>query len=355
MQKQLSYNPVNKIQWKMILDIEKILLGSGLYIFGGYVRDKILHIHHANMFYEKTCKSQEFLNNIQTKYSDKTYLPEHNDRSLIPTDIDCFGTNVDIYTLIETFRKSEYILNVKKTKPAKFYLQSHQRSPNIQHVFHTKIAVKFNIPKLLLEMIDADYFIVNLDLLHTTSTTFSMFDFMTSNYDFDCNSLVITPDSEYKLSSCLGKNLNADEKLEKITKIIANIKNKVAKTLPYMEPPIYRLIKMIKKGWQIKTNYLEFINNDKYDGHCLICHGDFENKDLQVKDHNCDARFHLKCFEKMINFGNYTNMCPMCKNDCYVSQTENLLIKILSSDCNEQDNSLRELGFIQDIDIIVID
>jgi len=326
-----------------MVDIEKILLNSGLYIFGGYVRDKILHNHHADMFYEKTCNDQSFTYDIQEKYTDKTYLPEHNDRSLIPSDIDCFGTNVDIFALIETFKKNDYILNVKKTKPALFYLVSHQHMGNIQHVNHTKISVKFHIPKLLTEIMNLDDFIVNIDLLHTTNTTFNMFDFMSSNYDFDCNALILTPDSEYKLSSCIGKNLNPDEKIKKITSIIDNIKNKIANTLPYMEPPIYRFINMIKKGWQIKTNYLEFIKNNKYDGHCLICHGDFEDNELQIKDHNCDARFHLKCFNKMINFGNYTNKCPMCKNDCYVTQTENLIIKILA---NINDNS-QNLGIIQ--------
>jgi hypothetical protein len=69
--------------WKFKKEIASILIDHDAVIFGGFVRDMILHDSHATQFYEKNP------NATQQEYADDSVHPQTSGRLVIPRDIDC--------------------------------------------------------------------------------------------------------------------------------------------------------------------------------------------------------------------------------------------------------------------------
>lgn len=74
-----------KERYMLFRKIESILISNGVTIFGGYVRDMIIHHHGAAFFFE--CVEPE----NRHRYTDPLVHPEsYRDRNTYPKDIDCF-------------------------------------------------------------------------------------------------------------------------------------------------------------------------------------------------------------------------------------------------------------------------
>jgi hypothetical protein len=90
---------LNKIKYLTMVRISELLIEQGAIIFGGFIRDKLIHDHYANIFYER--------NRDDDKYDDISYDHETKHRLLVPKDIDVFirGTKEqvnEIYSFIRT-------------------------------------------------------------------------------------------------------------------------------------------------------------------------------------------------------------------------------------------------------------
>lgn len=82
-----------KERYMLLRAMEKILLRSGVTIFGGYVRDMIIHHNGANIFYQN--------GGCSNTYCDKDVHPESfKDRNTYPKDIDCFVSDAMIVDLV---------------------------------------------------------------------------------------------------------------------------------------------------------------------------------------------------------------------------------------------------------------
>lgn len=296
----------NKIRWKMMLEVERILLSNGAYIYGGFVRDKIIHDHNAIEFYKKIGEAV----NKEQSYLDPEYLPEYKDRRILPYDIDCFMTNNNLKELKTALISKQYTVTIKKNGKAKFYLNQTQ---NID-LYHTKILIKPKIHNFFTDIINVDSLVLDIDVLHGDKPITKIYRELSNNFDFECNSLIITPDNEYKLAYFIARSLDPKSKLDKITKIIDDIIHKRAIALDI--PPMIRTYKMFIKEFDIITsNYQLTKIVNKYDGHCIICHGECDVNKYCIKDSNCDAHFHLTCYLSMVSHQSFTQECPMCKKN----------------------------------------
>ena len=85
--------------------IAEIFLNNGAHIFGGYVRDKLLHDSHAQKFYKKYGYDADAgdLEN-RKNYANLTISPELNGRMLCAKDIDCYMTRESLDSAILKLR-----------------------------------------------------------------------------------------------------------------------------------------------------------------------------------------------------------------------------------------------------------
>ena len=95
----------NKIKHHMLCKIQNFLIENGFCIYGGYVRDTIIHDYYAKKFYKKMDVYAD------TKlYSDENFLPDYKGRLVVPKDIDCFfnGTTKDVIECIQKLTKKGF-------------------------------------------------------------------------------------------------------------------------------------------------------------------------------------------------------------------------------------------------------
>lgn len=85
-----------KERYLLLRSVENILLSKDGVIFGGYVRDMLLHHHGASKFYQAISEDASV---FATGYSDPSVHPSsYKDRNTYPKDIDCF---VQCVTMID--------------------------------------------------------------------------------------------------------------------------------------------------------------------------------------------------------------------------------------------------------------
>ena len=318
---------INKTKWKIMLDLEDIFKKNGMSIFGGYVRDKIIHNHFAKKFYESLGDTTNV--NIANRYKDVNFMPEFKDRFIIPMDFDCFIETLDITKLDKDLRDKQFYIKNQKTRQAKRYFGFIAKR-NLDHVYHTKIVVSLNMNQHLTSYIhNTQIFDIIIDIMHiidkkqNNEPLLDIYNSITQNIDFDCNGIIICPDDTLKLcSKKAAYNKDAFENHSDITNIINNIIERKATILDIKELQHnqHRIRKMIKKGWTIKSDNFDIVkyieNNQEEDtfGHCLICHGGFTNSHFIIKDSKCAAYYHANCFKDMILHRNFNYECPNCTN-----------------------------------------
>lgn len=291
----------NKALWKLFCAIEKILLKHEAHIFGGYIRDKLLHDYHAQNFYRKQ--------NTWENYTNLEILPEHSERVLIPKDIDCFMRTQQIEKLITSLKDKQFSVRIVSSRPAHLYFGSN----TLHELKHMKLEIRPIIHSFFKHLVPTNNYSLFIDITHTNDESVDMYKLLSSNIDFECNSLFITPMNELRLSSWFGKHLSAFEKLQKINEIIEDIISHKARTIIYRQIPEYRIQKMLEKKWIIIDNELSVSRRDlKEPDTCVICAGEFINDDIKVKYGQCSTLYHLKCFHTMASHQEFKNKCPVC-------------------------------------------
>lgn len=331
-----------------MLQIEDILLDNDISIFGGYVRDKIIHDHNADEFYVETmeCSSLE----QQQKYDDMSFLPEFGDRVCIPNDIDCYTEKMCLKKLGKSFHARELTIKSIKTQKANFYIKSlnilNQNREN-NDLMHTKLIIGFLVSPYLQRVIgDISKYDIKIDIIHSKCSETSVYKSLKA-IDFECNSLILTPEREYKL--CYGMHYTDKVRIrnspmenhKRIDAIICDILEKKAKVVLYSEIPLYRLAHFMKKRWTIQTEGFDIVENKNSDsnGHCLICHDNFDDNEYHIKDGLCEARFHIKCYHLMITDRNYDFKCPMCSNLNSQVGTRKVIEYLLNKDTTDSVNT----------------
>lgn len=121
--------------------LAKVLIQKGGIIFGGFVRDKLIHDDHATRFYQKEGEDCD--------YSDSTVYPETAPRLTVPKDIDVFFrlNESEVETLFHEIAQ-EHSLHVTIYKRVPVYFEKLEISHFKAH-FHLLNDI-FSIPSCML-------------------------------------------------------------------------------------------------------------------------------------------------------------------------------------------------------------
>ena len=296
---------IEKMKWSMFKAVEKALLENGGIIFGGYVRDKIIHDHFANMFYTQS-------ENVDDYSDPENHRASWPHRCHMPRDIDVVVSNAGFKGFKAMMASMGF--RVKQKLPSKT-ADIYSGDVNIQH---TKCYVTLKTHPLLKgfsEMIQAIP-IIEIDVLHKDEIK-STEPIPFGKIDFECNSLLIVPGDLIDVRSAGVRDFVVD-KHRQINRIIEDV---LAFKAVAVFPQKYRTAKMLKKGFKIVNNVVELIPRvvGGPDGLCLICHEDFkEDKNIcHVKNKCCEARYHPECYsfsrEKSNTMYNNVSNCMMCR------------------------------------------
>lgn len=297
-----------KLKWKMMRVVADIAISSGGAVFGGYLRDGIVHNNAADEFYRTR--------NPSDVYEDLSVAPELSSRRmLVPKDIDVFFQDCHLVDFLDRMAKADF--NVKKifTRTSDYLGRMPTGMPD--DVSHSSFSVQIAVPFVLKNFIDVKTMpSFSVDVIHSTNPD-SLTHF---NIDFECNGLVMTANGLFLSPLCTIGIKDGLKKYEELTRIINDIKmNRARACLRNIEPN--RLRSMIKKGWQIEIGESVVTTfGQPYDGHCIICHEGVGTKSVKLKC--CDARYHAGCLHRAITEGvsamYHSRTCVVCRKDVNV-------------------------------------
>lgn len=361
---------LRKSEWKIKQAIANIILGVGGTIFGGFVRDTLLHDHCAKKYYDKV-KEEGFSDSVKNIcYNDETVYPETKDRVLIPNDIDCYLENAEMLARFESSlnkhkysyhrvfvrqNASEYIprLNVPDNSLIhlryKVYCFDHTAKYNLKNIILNMVPLEFrtlctqHVTECINNIYDTSSAVkcVNIDALVKKNPDLQL-EPPFGNIDFECNALVLTKEG-IRVSTQLPINhgiVEATARAFKLTEIIQDITQKRAVVARNEHPmDYYRFQKMQRKGWTIITN-LEVIEKisypppPKYEHDiCIICHDNFEGNFYKLTC--CSTKYHKDCLLQAINNGtsamSLTMCCIVCKRKTPNIHIEGTLLSYLET------------------------
>ena len=307
----LSRGNFQSLAWAIFKAIEKNMLKAGGIIFGGYVRDRIIHDHYADKFYKSEAYKKSA--NPTSDYNDSSCHTESwPHRTHLPSDIDVVMSNSGFATFIQLMQEEDFI--VKRKAPSKISIYT-CRTPC--DLMHTKCVIAMKTHSLLksLPQFKESMPAIHVDVLHK-EVLHPMECVPFGTIDFECNSLLILPGNVIDLRN--GAMEFCTEKYKQINKIVEDI---VSFRAVAVCPQTYRVYKMLDKGFTIMNaaiNLLPQRTGNAYDGVCLICHDAFDNREIgQVRHTCCDARYHIHCYCKSKGktdscYDNVHN-CMMCR------------------------------------------
>lgn len=317
---------MDKRKWQFMSVVRDTILDHRGVIFGGYVRDLIIHDHFANAFYEVVASSP-------SAYNNPLFMKDAWDRTLIPNDIDFRIKETDLTALMTAFERKHITTRVEFMRDPRNYIgHVNMSDPTLKHIRMyvsidmTKVNSAFNELPIRMNSRHNRAPSIKLDIFssqHRFSEPFI------AHPDFECNALYMTPHG-FSVSSFVSKKDHAynDELLKQ--RIISNI---IKRDTKYLNPDpdsematrtmIYRVDRMLRSNWMIEDDIIRTVKDRRYTGHCIICHGDLD--EVHFKLHCCDSRYHALCLQKAMTRGEkamrFTNQCIMCQKDITSSET----------------------------------
>lgn len=319
----------SKNTWNVMKVLKQCIIDNNGIIFGGFVRDSIIHDHFSSAYYEKNAELSISDEEAQQLYANMLYMPETLGRLVIPHDIDCFMVENDYNMFINGLKDNRLTCKAVFDRTASEYINGFEKVGD-DSLRHRRITVQVDVNHVLKELYALP---IKFDRQPFEQQLFQVMpppivvDVITSKHvrhdpyltdvDFECNSLYIT---RHGLSICptLSKGLSEYDKWIEINRIISDIISKVA---IYMHPNgtnqsiAKRVDNLIERGWTI-DDYLKSItsvSDGSYEGHCIICHESVPG--VHFKLTCCDARYHGHCLKRVLELEHspFKQECIMCK------------------------------------------
>lgn len=303
---------INKFRWNMLCCMRELILRCDGLIFGGFVRDLIIHDHFAQTYYEYADRKEDLVD----QYSNKDYHPESWPmRTYQPEDIDIALTTEKYEQFKSLLEKNGYRFKVKHgdiKHPYRVHLADHDMkidtltvTVKVHHLVASYSTITQTMPS------------IKIDVVYKESFDSVKDRFPIGKVDFECNALVIKNGS-LDLQSLNNYQKDPYNKLRKINEIVDDIIN--FKAIP-VNPEQHRIEKMIDKGFHISDRYIEVLSAKeaiKYDGCCITCCSKFKKHDIMLKNKCCDGRYHLACYKntclKARNQFDNIHYCIMCRS-----------------------------------------
>lgn len=256
----------NMDKWIMIKKLVRMCHECEGIIFGGTARDSYIHYHDARKFYQKYDES---------RYSD-TQITEFLGRFVVPEDVDCMMLAKDHEILLSQLQKKFHIRTMLEVD-ANYLADAVDAVTVGDYLFK-----RYSIVDLKKDGIPV---VVQLDVIVQVNGDSFIGPF--KHVDMDVNalwwkndSLTINPHAVHSIG-----RLHGASPILVYTIVFENILNKVATCIS--DCPPRRILKMKKKGWEIKYTYQKIhISDAPYDGVCVLC------QDTIKGDH---STFECKC------------------------------------------------------------
>jgi hypothetical protein len=317
-----------------------LLIESGAGIFGGFVRDYLIHKLGSNSFYDFMNNESSYLfENIPLFYCNEKFHPEsYQNRNTISADIDtvmnmkCFESFLSTldsfnikynYTISNNFKKYIHIINdqnqISKYIRFKIIIDNPFDINNFESFSNIKnIGNNISFKNYATSIIDIDILICK-DEVSIKNTIENI----TSNSDFYCNSLYILNDTlsisknisrnlkefsfgietlyqdniRRNLDIFLKKNIYTKEVIEIVKK---QIFEKKAICLNLSKKKEYRMSKIKSKGFTILVNHNIFEYVSCKDETCLLCRCDKLEGNKVIKFKCCNSFYHEECLVEYI-------------------------------------------------------
>jgi hypothetical protein len=354
----------NKHEYFTKKKIFTLLTNCGAGIFGGSIRDSLLHDYGARKFYEYISKNISYRDNINLIYGDKKFHEEsYIDRNLIFKDIDTvmnidhfklFLLELDLLTIkysyvkhnnfneyidisnLENLVSSYIVLNISITNPC---------NDLSKEITYSKYVKDLKINHFLKNFKKCN-FKIDILLCNEDVSVKKVLDIITSNSDFYCNSLYLfnnkleineiiakklkDPCYDSLYEDPIKKNIDLFFKKEVFTTDIINIvktqileKNAIAINLSKKTEK--RIFKMERKGFKLIYNnasqdIYEYItcnddlNNDLNENVCILCRSEFTISNINsdaIKFKCCNSYYHKSCLLELCYLNQYKN-CIYC-------------------------------------------
>ena len=259
--------------------MENIVKKFDIIIFGGAVRDLILHNYAAREFYKLSTLD---------KYDDPTIHPELSDRFLIPSDIDMFIT----YDQHNAFKSYLYKRGFYYNEQKKMDLSYINRNLNYGEYELIKAGI------IYFDKVNSKSYPIMLDIILCNKLVIPQMD-----TDFSVNKLIMTK-----------KNIVSISNEWNYAQIIEHIHNKQAYCNSTISEKRYQ--KLNKKGWKIIMNYSTFvfkIRLNQEEENCVICLDSLKVGELEVTPRECKCKYSYckDCIKHSLK----SSQCLMCKKD----------------------------------------
>lgn len=295
---------------------DAILEHDGM-IFGGFVRDTIIHNHYATLFFDNEEHDTDL-------YTDPTHIPETADRTLIPNDIDFFATEEQLNKLLDYFNNNGFEANIAFSRDPKLYFVNMQVNDDAT-LRHRRIYVRPNIKPVRNALRNMPF---NMNVVHRALSNVVLpslkLDVITSVVpkkqpflgmpDFSCNALYLTKHG-VSISDDFVDDPNCPiKKLQTTTQAIEDV---ISRRARFYNAASHRVSALVRNGWTVFDDFVTTVRQADYDGYCIICHDQLPEH--HIKSCCCDARFHAQCLVTYVynNVDNYA--CIMCKKSSFLN------------------------------------
>lgn len=327
----------SKNTWHLMKAIKNAIIENNGIIFGGFVRDSIIHDHFSSCYYQKNEESDVSEDDANENYTNVTYMPETIGRLVIPNDIDCYMAEKDYNVFINSLKEHRLKCKVIFNRSASEYINGFEKITR-DDLKHRRIHIQLDINNVVRELyalpikFDRQPFehrLVNLTpppiVVDVITSMYPRDDPFITDLDFECNGLYI---SKHGLSICpaLSKGLSEYNKWIETNRIVNDI---ICQVAVYMHPNgtnpniSTRTNKLIESGWTIEDHLkcVTSVSDGSYDGHCIICHESVPK--VHYKLTCCDARYHGYCLKRVfqLDHNTFKQECIMCKSHLPIQPT----------------------------------
>lgn len=317
--------------YKLRQQVEGIITSCGGIIFGGHVRDVVLHDTHAAEYYKESGDDGAKM------YEDASFMPQYGGRLVISSDIDCYMIAHSIESFMDQLRDENLSVQVVfEREDAKQYIPTLDVPHGVlRHVRLSVSSLGMKVVKYIRELVneglsesartlvsrEVNEFVCSLHRASLACPTLFLDVFVADcrnfyamcppfgTVDFECNGLILTA-SGITLSPSLFPGMSPLQRNEVLQRIIDDIKNKRASYVN-TDMPDDRVAKMCKKGWSIVLKHVHVNAERPADADvCIFCHDEVRSQHFKLKC--CNAIYHKDCLVKVLS-SEYGDKCIMCK------------------------------------------
>ena len=301
-------------EWKFYNYVKKIIDIEKVYIFGGSIRDELLHNFHATAFYKE---QNEYLiknptaNKSDFDYNNKDLSINTLGRFVIPNDIDMFISKDSFKLIIKKLQKLFYV-RVRSVKDLAYIVKT------INHGLYILNKVE------VMTKISGQYYMVKLDMIVSSGEIDNNTAFPLVDLDFNVNGLFYTKDRDIYLPVREGYKHTSMS----LFNIFDDIRNMTARGNCNVPP--YRIDKLYKKKWIIVFNFniynfLESKNIDQEES-CVICTRSVMEFSKCVNFRFCDCK-NVICMDCINTNCEKIDKCPSCRMNIIETNDEMLYAK----------------------------